>query len=251
MSLLMQSRASYSNGKAVGIDGISAEVLKSIPCRVLQKSSKAFEMRYLRQNKEEIESWLGTSSRLEGQTRGIWVQGVLAKWYCGCFSTLLEMELRKFGKRDISWGSVHTLGFEEGRSSTEISTSIRLVAAAAREWGPELGFITCSLDVKQAFDNVAPLNWSLEMKEMNIAPVLAGAIFREQIGGKCDICFQETRISSIPLDRSIRQGGKESPCLFNLMMKSIFRKIQREWDGQQLGVKMSGSEEERMSHMIF
>ena len=36
------------------------------------------------------------------------------------------------------------------------------------------------------------------MKEMNIAPVLAEAILREQIGGKYDICFQETRISGIP-----------------------------------------------------
>ena len=58
MSVLMQSRASFSNGKAVGIDGISAEVLKSIPWRALQKIRKAFEMRYLGQNKEEIESWL-------------------------------------------------------------------------------------------------------------------------------------------------------------------------------------------------
>ena len=58
MSVLMQSRASFSNGKAVGIDGISAEVLKSIPWRALQKIRKAFEIRYLGQNKEDIESWL-------------------------------------------------------------------------------------------------------------------------------------------------------------------------------------------------
>ena len=35
------------------------------------------------------------------------------------------------------------------------------------------------------------------MKEMNIAPVLAGAILREHIGGTHDICFQETRISEV------------------------------------------------------
>ena len=62
MSFLMQRRASFTNGRAVGIDGISAEVLKSIPCRALQQIRKALDMRYLRQNKEEIESWLGTSS---------------------------------------------------------------------------------------------------------------------------------------------------------------------------------------------
>ena len=45
------------------------------------------------------------------------------------------------------------------------------MAAAAREWGPELGVIFCSMDMKQAFDNVSPENLSLVMKEMDIAPV--------------------------------------------------------------------------------
>ena len=33
------------------------------------------------------------------------------------------------------------------------------------------------------------------MKAMGIAPLLAGAMLREQIGGKYDIYFQETRVS--------------------------------------------------------
>ena len=36
-TVIMQSRASFSNGKAVGVDGISAEILKSIPWRKLLK----------------------------------------------------------------------------------------------------------------------------------------------------------------------------------------------------------------------
>ena len=157
-------------------------------------------------------------------------------------------------KRDKSWDEVHTFGFEEGRSTTEISTAIRLLAAAAREWGPELGVITCSLDVKQAFDNVSPENLSLVIKEMKIAPVLAEAILEEQIGGKYDICFQETRTSGIPFDKSIKQGEKESPCLFNLMMGSVFRVLQAEWKRMRMGVKIRNSvgrhEEDRVSHMI-
>ena len=165
------------------------------------------------------------------------VQSVLAKWYCGCLSVLLDMELREVEKRDKRWENIHIFGFEESRSATEISTAIRLMAAAAREWGPELGFITCFLDVKQAFDNVSPLNLSLVMKEIGIALVLAGAILREQIGGKCDICFQETRSSDIPFDKSIKQGGKESPCLFNLMMKQCLqdnaKRMEKSSDGDQ------------------
>ena len=54
---------------------------------------------------------------------------------------------------------------------TEISTAIRLTAAAAKEWRPELGSITCSMNVKQALDNLSPENVSLVMKEMDIALV--------------------------------------------------------------------------------
>ena len=49
ISVLIQSRVSFFNGKAVGIDGNSAEILKSVPWRALHKIRKAFEMRYLRQ----------------------------------------------------------------------------------------------------------------------------------------------------------------------------------------------------------
>ena len=124
------------------------------------------------------------------------------------------------------------------------------------KWGPELGFITCSLDVKQAFGNFPRENLSLVMAEMGIDPILAQAILREQIGGKYDICYQETRITGIPFDKSIKKGGKEIPCLFNLMMRSVFRTLQEKWKKNlRMGFKIRGSrtdqEEERVSHMIF
>ena len=53
-----------------------------------------FELRYKVQSKEDIETWLRNVivlvpkkkviERLECQTRGICVQIVLTKWYCGC-----------------------------------------------------------------------------------------------------------------------------------------------------------------------
>ena len=67
--------------------------------------------------------------------------------------------------------------------------------------GADLGLVVCSMDVKQAFDNVSPESLSLIMKEMDIAPMLAGAIWGEWVGGRYDICFQETRVSEIPFDK--------------------------------------------------
>ena len=100
MSVVMQSRASFSNGKSVGVDGISAEISKTLPWRGLQKIKNAFESRYKGQNKEAIETWLRNIivltpkkkviEKLEGDTRGICVQSVLAKWYCGCLTYSLH-----------------------------------------------------------------------------------------------------------------------------------------------------------------
>ena len=99
----------------------------------LQKIKKAFELRYIGRNKEDTDTWLGNIivlipktkviDRLEGQTRGICVQSVLAKWYCGCLTILLQIEMRSVERRDKSWANIHTFGFEEGRSATEISTA--------------------------------------------------------------------------------------------------------------------------------
>ena len=99
--------------------------------------------------------------------------------------------------------------------------------------------IACSMDVQQASDNGSLVSLGLVMKEMDIAPILAAAIWREQIG---DFCFQERRVSGIPFDKSTNQGGNESPCLFNMMMVSVFRPLQEKWDNEKMGVEMRTNE---------
>ena len=76
---------------------------------------------------------------------------------------------------------------------------------------------------------------------MSFAPKMAGAILREQIGGRYDFCFQ--------------QGGKESPCLFNLVMKSIFKTLQEKWQEVQMEIRTQRNwhqhERDRITRMIF
>ena len=138
--------------KAVGVDGISAEVLKILPWRGLQKIKNAFELRYRVQSKENIETWLRNFvlipkkkviDRLEGQTRGICVQSVLAKsgtvkerqdvgnkledgmtsasrkqgWvgYLSCQSSRVENVKLISVQHDDEWGLKTTAGKVEGR----------------------------------------------------------------------------------------------------------------------------------------
>ena len=69
--------------------------------------------------------------------------------------------MRNVGRGDKVWENLHTFGFEEGRSATEIPSATRLMEAAAQECGADLGLVACSMDVKQAFDNVSPESFSL------------------------------------------------------------------------------------------
>ena len=54
MSILMQSRSSFSSGKDVGVDGISAEILEMLPWRAPHKMKNVFELRYTGQSKVYI-----------------------------------------------------------------------------------------------------------------------------------------------------------------------------------------------------
>ena len=90
---------------------------------------------------------------------------------------MLEGETRS-GRISTPWDLM------KAEDAAEIPAAIRLMTAAAEEWGTDLGVIACSMDVKQAFDNVSPESLSVVMKEMGMAPMLAGAILREQIGGE-------------------------------------------------------------------
>ena len=58
MSVRMQSRVSFSKGKAVGVDGIFSDILKTLPWRALQKIKNVFQLRYKGQSKVDMETWL-------------------------------------------------------------------------------------------------------------------------------------------------------------------------------------------------
>ena len=56
------------------------------------------------------------------------------------------------------------------------------------------------------------------------------------------------------VDWSVKQGGKESSCLFNLMMRSAFRTLQEKWKILPMGVETRNSgarKEDDREHIIF
>ena len=101
-----------------------------------------------------------TIKQEEGQSRGICIQSVLAKWCCRWLTILMDMELRNVDKINDEIQRIHTLGYKEGRNATNSSSAIRLLATAGHEWEIDLVLYVASLDVRQACDKVTPATLS-------------------------------------------------------------------------------------------
>ena len=88
-----------------------------------------------------------------------------------------------------------------------------------------------------------------------INATLSTTLARELIRGKSEVCFQETRVTGIPFDRTIKQGGKERPFIFNMVMKNISVALQKKWHDEGRGVTMRRShdtiEMRKVSHFII
>ena len=101
--------------------------------------------------------------------------------------------------------------------------------------------------MKQAVDNVSPLNLSLVMKEMSVAPILARAILREQNGGKNDMKQGSLEYPlTNPSNKEGRRVRDDEECL-----QDNAKRMENLW----MGIKIRGSgneqKEGRVSHMIF
>ena len=104
----------------------------------------------------------------EGQTRRIWVNGVLARWYCVCFLFFFGHGIEQSEKKETRVGAVSIHLAERRQKRNWFFHSRQIHGGVSREWGSELGVFTCSLNLKQSFDNVSPENLCLVMKEMDI-----------------------------------------------------------------------------------
>ena len=206
------------------VDDISSEVLRALQERAVQQIEVEFEMRYLRQNKEDAETLSRNGfvlipkksglTQLDKETRRICVRSVLATWYFWCLTILLDLELRKMQKTDKSWQGVHTYALKKA----EVQRKHTLVA-------------------------------------LTINATLSTALARELIGGKSEVRFQEARVTGIPFDRTIKQGGKQRPFIFDVVMKKIFVALQKKWHDEGRGVILRRShdpiEMRKVSHFII
>ena len=80
------------------------------------------------------------------------------------------------------------------------------------------------MGVKQALDNVTPLNLSEIMRKLGLNSTLTDPILREQSGGRCDVVFQETKVSGYPLTSLSSRAAKKAQVLQHYDEEYLWRK---------------------------
>ena len=109
--------------------------------------------------------------------------------------------------------------------------------------------------MKQAFDNVSPLNLSLVNEGNEHCSEIGWSDFEEADLRQVMTITSKRDNLGHSFDKSIKQGGKESPCLFNLVMKSIFKTLQEKWQEVQMEIRTQRNrhqhERYRITRMIF
>ena len=89
--------------------------------------------------------------------------------------------------------------------------------AAAEERRKSLQLRIASLDLKQA----PKLPW-VASTGSSVHPTLAEALLREELRpDSAGMVFRNIRVESVGFDKSIKQGGRESPLLFNLVINTL------------------------------
>ena len=110
-----------------------------VPWRAQQTIRLTFAVRYVESCLENIIISLATQATtlvtgLQWQTRGICIQSVLAKWYCGCLANFSQRSIASACLNSRGLANICTSGYEEGTGATQIAATPKLLASAAREW---------------------------------------------------------------------------------------------------------------------
>jgi len=112
------------------------------------------------------------------------------------------------------------LGFEPGYSCDDISAIIRQVFNLAWSW--DLPLVFGAADIATAFDAMVHASMQSALLGRGAHPNLVRAVMREVSHMLCTIQIAGAGTSDdFPLERGGKQGGVETPEIFNSMMDTI------------------------------
>ena len=118
-----------------------------------------------------------------------------------------------------------------------IVSPLQLLLDRANEWVAEDRIIVFGGDVLAAFDNLSPEVAAASLASARVHPRIIAAILYELVALSCSPEFADlTCQERVNFNRCVRQGGVESPYLWNTTMYAVLDELVPSWEARGWGI---------------
>lgn len=180
--------------------------------------------------------------------RGICLIDVFAKWYMQGIMMMLRKSVKHLPVH--GWNRLMMLGFEPNHCTAQIITSLNVLLTKGAEWNGRYNVVIGAADVRAAFDNLSLQSVFDALKYWGFAPELIRALLEESLDLEASARFPG--ISPTPgfrFNRSVRQGGVESPWEWNAVMRHLLSLLVPSWEGRGFGIDVPYMR--RLTHLVW
>jgi ribonuclease HI/exonuclease III len=131
-------------------------------------------------------------------------------------------------------------GFRPGGQTMEVGEALRTLAKKCVEWGQPLYLLKA--DIARAFDNICHGALEGAMREQGIPAKLRHAVFQELDCEMLLSCQSTIWRGDIRPSKGGRQGGSETPTLWNILLSSALKRARTRWHQEGLGWRFVASD---------
>lgn len=227
-----------SEAKAPGPDGLSYALYKSLPPEAITELARHFEDYANSSAPQTCNTWQcivltfipkGTSRQLTDM-RALASIDALQRIYVRC---LLQAIYKAVPLRYPSW----QYGFVPGKQCADMLHVLQSFLLKGAEWGVPV--VLCKLDISNAFDGISYHRIWGALLDMGVPIEYGFPLLRELLGCQAyGRVGQETTESAITLERGGRQGGPETPFLWNCYLRYILQPLLDKWSRKEVGVSL-------------
>eukprot|EP00973_Karenia_brevis_P017811 2447523-Karenia_brevis.AAC.1 len=140
-------------------------------------------------------------------------------------------------KRYVNPYSSNVLGFEAGRSPRDVVGIAKQVIFKAYDWG--LPLFIAGGDVKHAFDQLRHGHVYTALQKRGLHPTLIRALMSEMSNLEATVTIPgATESEPIRYDRGGRQGGVDTPFIFNQVVDAALEETVQHWRINKFGFEM-------------
>ena len=241
ISTVLSTRAQLRCGACGDSDLLVPEVWKSLPLVMVLVIWQLFRDRIIKGRGAVSSFW--KRIRLIGipkvhkpltleEFRFISLTPSLQKWYLRCVMEMIGRTARK--------SPLHMYGFRKQCCTALVTEVLRQSLHNANLWGKHLFIISC--DIKMAFDAIKHEAIYEALNKQGVHPILAKAILMEYTHLEANVTIADAPPTPyFSFSQGGRQGGVETPALFNIILESVLAELIASWTSRKFGFALDGA----------